>query len=118
MDSDGTADPGSDDDLDDMDDDYDVVEAWTTEGAGLAFDGRVLEYFPVGDSSLRVHIRNVDVTVEDRAGGSARIILRVGGTTRAEFDVGADQRAAFLDMIGIVNSTRDLIDTDAGLDHW
>lgn len=115
MDSDGPTDLDADASLDE--EDYDVVEAWTSEGAGLAFDGRVVEYFPARGPSVRMHIRNLEAEVKEGAAGSATITLESPGATQS-FLVAAADLPAVKQVVGTINATSELLDAEPGLDHW
>lgn len=115
MDSDGAPDLDSDSSLDE--EDYDVVEAWTSEGTGLAFDGRVVEYFPARGPSVRMHIRNLEAHVREGTAGSATITLESPGATQS-FPVAAADLPAFKEVVGTINATSEVADTEPGLDHW
>jgi hypothetical protein len=115
MDSDDQADPNTDEG--DFDDDYEVVEAWAANGTGLAFDGRVVEYFPSGGPSVRMHIRNLQAEVREEPGGSAEIILDDPGA-RHSFSVADEDLPVFKDVVGTINATSEVVDPEPGLDHW
>lgn len=115
MDSEGPPDLDAGDSLEE--EDYDVVEAWTSEGAGLAFDGRVVEYFPARGPSVRMHIRNLEAEVREGTAGSATVTLEAPGATQT-FPVIAADLPAFKQVVGTINATSELLEAEPGLDHW
>jgi hypothetical protein len=115
MDSDGPTDPEARTSVDD--EDYDVIEAWTSDGRGLAFDGRVVEHFPDKGPSVRMHIRNIDAGVRQGVAGSAEVTLKSGGMMQSIL-VAAVDVPAFTEVVETINATRELLDAESGLDHW
>lgn len=104
-------------DIDDDDEDYDVVEAWASDGTGLAFDGRVVEHFPIRGPSVRLHIRGLEAAVQEAAAGSAEITL-TSPHARQSFAVAAVDLPAFKDVVETINATSEVVDVEPGLDHW